>query len=241
MDREEGFVLRRVNYGDTGVVVTIFTLDQGVQTFVVHGVRRKKAKIKLNCFQPFTQVEVLYRKKENTDLYRLNGLEVIEPYQSIHYDFVKSAQVLFLAEVLTKSLERDDPHPDLYRWMKTELKRFDAAQKYFAEFHLYALWQWTKFLGLEPEITEKPYFHLVNAQCTSGLSESRYLLDIQQTKWLKHFLSSPALSAGKSGLSKSMRKSLTNSAIEYHRLHLDNLTNLKSYEVLIEVMDEMSD
>lgn len=239
MDREEGFVLRRVNYGDTGVVVTVFTLNQGIQTFVVHGVRRKKSKIKLNCFQPFTQVELFYHKKENADLHRLNRVTVLEPYQSIPFDFVKSAQALFLAEVLTKSLERDDPHPDLYRWIKTALKHFDTAQEHFAEFHLYALWQWTPFLGLEPEISDKPYFHLVNAQCTSELSESRYLLDMQQTKWLKHFLSMPVSQFSKSGLTQQMRKALTDSAVEYHRLHLDNLSNLRSYEVLIEVMDEM--
>lgn len=239
MDREEGFVLRRVNYGDTGVVATVFTLNHGIQTFVVHGVRRKKSKIKLNCFQPFTQLEIFYRKKENADLHRLQRVTVTEPYQSIPYDFVKSAQALFLAEVLTKSLERDDPHPDLYLWIKNTFKQFDTAAENFAEFHLYALWQWSKYLGFEPEISEKPYFHLLNAQCTLNISESRYLLDSQQTRWLKHFLRTPFAQVTKSGLNKKMRKTLTDSAIEYHRLHMDNLSKLRSYDVLIEVMDSL--
>lgn len=239
MNREEGFVLRRVNYGDTGLVVTVFTLDQGLQTFVIHGVRRKKSKIKVNCFQPFTLLELHYHKKENADLHRLKHVSVLSPYTSIPYNFVKSAQVQFLAEVLSKCLERDDPHPELFVWLQNNLSRFDVVEENYAEFHLYALWQWTRFLGYEPEISEKPYFHLLNARCTAEVTESRYFMDEQQTNRLKHFIATPFAKAQKSDLNKKSRKTLTDAALEYHQLQLDNQLKIKSYEVLSELMSEL--
>ena len=44
MHKTKGIVLRTVKYGDTSLVVTIFTELFGVQTYLVNGVRSSKNK-----------------------------------------------------------------------------------------------------------------------------------------------------------------------------------------------------
>ena len=51
--KTKGIVLRTIKYGETSVVVTIFTELFGVQTYMVNGVRTtKKSSAKANHFQP---------------------------------------------------------------------------------------------------------------------------------------------------------------------------------------------
>ena len=51
--KTKGIVLRTIKYGETSVVVTIFTELFGIQTYMVNGVRTtEKSSAKANYFQP---------------------------------------------------------------------------------------------------------------------------------------------------------------------------------------------
>ena len=54
LHKTKGIVLRTVKYGETSVIVTIFTELFGVQSYLVNGVRTstKKGVGKANLFQP---------------------------------------------------------------------------------------------------------------------------------------------------------------------------------------------
>jgi DNA repair protein RecO (recombination protein O) len=54
LHKTKGLVLRTVKYGETSIIVTIFTELFGVQTYLVNGVRSssKKGAGKAGLFQP---------------------------------------------------------------------------------------------------------------------------------------------------------------------------------------------
>jgi len=54
-----GIVLHQMKYGETSVIVKIFTEELGLQSYIVRGVRSKKAKIKYNLLQPGNILKVL--------------------------------------------------------------------------------------------------------------------------------------------------------------------------------------
>ena len=55
--KTKGIVLRSIKYGETSLVVTIFTEMFGIQTYMVNGVRTsKKSAAKANLFQPTATV-----------------------------------------------------------------------------------------------------------------------------------------------------------------------------------------
>jgi len=53
LQKTRGIVLRAVKYGETSLVVTIFTEEFGIQSYLVNGVRStRSARIKAASFQP---------------------------------------------------------------------------------------------------------------------------------------------------------------------------------------------
>ena len=50
--KTKGIVLHHIKYGDSGIIVYMYTRELGRQTFMIQGVRKKKATTKINMFQP---------------------------------------------------------------------------------------------------------------------------------------------------------------------------------------------
>ena len=52
LHKTRGIVLHYIKYAETSVIVTIYTESFGRQSYIINGVRSKKAKIKANILQP---------------------------------------------------------------------------------------------------------------------------------------------------------------------------------------------
>src|SRR6187431_1942886 len=70
--KTKGIVLRTVRYGETSLVVTIFTELFGVQTYMVNGVRTsKKSSAKANHFQPGAILFMLVYHNDQKQMQRI--------------------------------------------------------------------------------------------------------------------------------------------------------------------------
>src|SRR5882724_4224239 len=71
--KTKGIVLRTVKYGETSVIVTIFTELFGVQSYLVNGVRTssKKGSGKANLFQPGAILDMVVYHNELKNLNRI--------------------------------------------------------------------------------------------------------------------------------------------------------------------------
>ena len=70
--KTKGIVLRAIKYGETSLVVTIFTELFGVQTYMVNGVRTsKKNTAKANYFQPAAILDMVVYHSENKSMQRI--------------------------------------------------------------------------------------------------------------------------------------------------------------------------
>ena len=73
LHKTKGIVLRVVKYGETSLVVTIFTELFGVQSYIVSGVRTstKKGTGKANLFQPTAILDLVVYHNELKHLNRI--------------------------------------------------------------------------------------------------------------------------------------------------------------------------
>ena len=69
----KGIVLRTVKYGETSVIVLVFTEKFGVQSYLVNGVRisSKKGSGKANLFQPSAILDMVVYHNELKQLNRV--------------------------------------------------------------------------------------------------------------------------------------------------------------------------
>lgn len=95
LHKTKGVVLKVTNYAESSIVVQIFTEHFGLQSFIVNGVRKSKAKHPMSLFQPLNLVELIAYHKPTTGLQRISEIRNLPCYTSIPYDTVKSTILLF--------------------------------------------------------------------------------------------------------------------------------------------------
>lgn len=72
LEKTRGIVLKLTNYGDTSVVATILTESFGVQSFMVHGAKRPRAKLPINMLQPLQLLDLVVQYRSNANLQRIS-------------------------------------------------------------------------------------------------------------------------------------------------------------------------
>src|SRR3569832_2393554 len=99
--KTKGIVLRTVKYGETSLVVTVFTELFGLQSYLVKGVKTpaKKGTAKANLFQPAAILDLVAYHNEFKNLQRLKEFRWALLYQHILSDVRKNAVALFFIEL----------------------------------------------------------------------------------------------------------------------------------------------
>ncbi|MFC0774624.1 DNA repair protein RecO [Terrimonas alba] len=125
----KGIVLRTVKYGETSVIVSIFTELFGMQSYLVNGVRvaSKKGSGRANLFQPSAILDMIVYHNELKQLQRIKEFKWAHIYQHILSDVRKNAVALYMIELLTKCLKQPESNPDLFHFAEDAFLHLDQA------------------------------------------------------------------------------------------------------------------
>lgn len=145
--KTKGIVFRFTRYGETSIIVSIFTDQFGLQSYIVNGVRNKSLKSRMALFQPLTLVELVVYHRENANINRIKEIKCLYPYQSIHHDFYKSSISMFLNEVLNKTVKEESHSQNLCEFIISSLVTLDTLTEQVENFHLQFLLKLSGFLG----------------------------------------------------------------------------------------------
>jgi DNA repair protein RecO (recombination protein O) len=129
LHKTKGIVLRTVKYGETSIIVTIFTELFGIQTYLVNGVRTstKKGTGKAGLFQPSAILDLVVYHNELKQLNRIKEFRWGYLYQHILSDVPKNAVALFMVELLTKCLKQPEGNPDLFHFTEDVFIYLDGS------------------------------------------------------------------------------------------------------------------
>lgn len=239
IEKTSGIVLHHFKYGETSVIAKIFTREAGLQSFIVPGVRKARARIHQNLFQPLTLVDMVIYRKERGGLQHIREITNPEPWQSTPYDITKTSIAIFLAEILSGVLKESDPSPAMFDFVKDGLEFLDQSEGRIADFHLVFLLHLSSHLGFFPRNNFDAH------HCFFNLNEGLYqTLFFSPEICLDKELSQQFNRLSKCGfndleeihLKPAQRKALLHKMIDYYRLHLDGLKEIKSHHVLESVL-----
>lgn len=129
--KTKGIVLRTVKYGETSLIVTIFTELFGLQSYLVNGVRTssKKGTGKAVLFQPSAILDLVVYHSELKQLQRLKEFRWAYLYQRVLSDVRKNAVALYMVELLTKCLKQPEEHPDLFQFVEDVFIHLDNGNE----------------------------------------------------------------------------------------------------------------
>lgn len=156
----QGVVLRSVKYGDSGLIVTVFTPQHGLTALVVQGIYGKKARIKPSMLQALSLIECVYYYKDGRNVHRLKEVKCRPVLHQIQSDYGKTATALFCAEVLYKSLKAhgsDAPLFEMVQHLVLQLENSTIPTAFFPQHFLLKL---AEPLGFSPQWGNGTYFYL---------------------------------------------------------------------------------
>ena len=239
LEKTSGIVIHHFRYGETSVIARIFTREAGLQSFIVPGVRKARARIKQNIFQPLTMVELVIYRKDHGGLQHIREISCPEPWQTIPYDITRTTIAIFLAEMLSGVLKESDPSPGMFDYVKQALAILDHHSGRIVNFHLVFLLQLSSHLGFSPRSnydTQHPYFNLQEGMFQTSYPGSEFCLNQELSKHFYALSACPLEELESLQLKGEQRKSLLHSIIDYYRLHLEGLREIKSHLVLESVL-----
>jgi len=129
LHKTKGIVLRTVKYGETSLIVSIFTELFGVQSYLVSGVRTstKKGTGKASLFQPAAILDLVVYHHESKQLNRIREFRWAYLYQHIFSDVPKNAVALFMTELLGKCLKQPESNPELFAFTEDIFENLDRS------------------------------------------------------------------------------------------------------------------
>jgi DNA repair protein RecO (recombination protein O) len=217
--KTRGIVFRYTKYGETSIIVTIFTELYGLQTYIVNGVRSKSNKSKIALYQPLTLLELVVYHKENANIMRLKEVRCFYPYHTLTRDIRKSAIALFINEVLNKAVKEQSHAEELGGFLIQSMMVLDQTE-HPENFHLQFLVGLSKFLGFQPQ----------NATEVIG----GRLLEAEEEELLNQVIGS--LPGSHVSLTYIQRKNLLDMLLRFYATHIENMGEFKSQVVLKEVL-----
>jgi len=229
----KAIVLSTLKYGDTSLIVRAFTQSDGVKSYLLKGVlASKKAKIRAAYFMPLTQLEIVANHRNKGSLESLRDVKVSVPYRTMHTDVVKNSVVLFLAEMLGNSIQEQEQDEGLFNYLEYALQWMDVHQL-SPNFHILFLLNLTKYLGFYPDTSDQnsPFFDLLEGSfCT--IPSLNPLIQNENLEHFKKFLGTNFDALQRIQLTKSNRRELLKTMIQYYRLHVHGFREPKSLAVL---------
>ena len=213
--KTKGIVFRFTRFGETSIVVNIFTALFGLQSYMVNGIRTSSSKSKMALYQPLTLLDLVVYHRENANIMRIKEVQCYYAYQAINTDPVKSAQVMFLNEVLNKCVKEQSHAEELYEFLSTSLISLDR-QRVSPNFHLIFLLKLGKYLGFGP-------------QNTMEILGGRLLEEKEETL-LERMIDSDY--ENDLSINTEQRRNLLESLLQFYAAHVDAFGEIKSVNVL---------
>ena len=230
-----GIVFHTIPYSDSRVIARIYTEHSGIESFIITISRSKKGKIKNNLLQPLTQLDLVVDYRERNNIHSVREISCSVPYQHLQDDIIKTSIALFLAEVLYKSVKEEEPNAQLFSFIGNSLHILDLQHEGVANFHLVFLLQLTKFLGFYPQPNmhgERSIFDLRDGVFRDKFPDHLHYLDAAEARMLENLLAMNYSNMETFPLSGEVRRIMLKHLLHYYDLHLHNMHEVKSHQVL---------
>ena len=235
LQKVRGIVLKTTDYSDTSVVAQILTDKFGMQAYLINGVKKTKSKNKMSMLQPLHLLDMVVYHKMNSNLQRISEIRPQPIFKTIPYDFIKTSIVIFLNEVLYKSIKQQGEDQDLFDFIFNAISWFDECAVPSANFHLAFLLKLTRFLGFAPneeQRSDQYYFDLQEGEYVSRIPTHPNYLGQDDAKSFVSLYKTAIEKIDSINLDSVKRRLILDKILIYYKLHTSSFGEVKSHKIL---------
>lgn len=206
-------VIGHTKFGENSLAVHTLSEAYGRRSFLV----RVGPKTRMALFLPLNLLEADVVENPKSDLWVARNFRPLLPLSGIRDHAGKNVMVLFLSEVLYRTVREGVFEAGLYTWCEQQVRTLDALEGSWSNFHLYFLLSLSARLGFSP--TRESLAPL----CGSHFADMVRLLE------------SPFSEAMLLPLTGQARSEMAESLIRYLEIHTESSLNIRSLAVLREL------
>ncbi|MGM5630352.1 recombination protein O N-terminal domain-containing protein [Apibacter raozihei] len=227
----KAFILSYLKYGDSSYILKCYTKEFGFKSFILKNSFSKKQK-KNHLLLLLNEIDISFYQKKNNSLELIKDIYQGFIFTNIHTDIYKSSIITFVSEVLNYTLKNENiPDAQLYQFISQSLTTLDKKEKQYADFHLYFLKEFSKYIGFYPlNINQEfAYFNLREGV----FSNKRDTLTKEQNAFLWNTLLAYEFNnLSDNCFNASQRSQMLEEILTYYETHLTNFKRPLSLDVL---------
>ena len=219
----KAIVLSALKYKDSSLIVTCYTYDFGVQSYILHHIfKSKKGKLNPAYFQVLSQLEIQVNQKKNQTLHKISEVKLKHTYTTLQTNIYKSTVALFLSEILQHCLKEEEQNTELYNFLEAALLWYDIHE-FNANFHLLFLIKLSQHLGIYPDKNNlsQHFFYYEKDSTKINNLKTLFGANFDELHLIKY--------------SAQMRQDILNEILQYFNVHLGVFKKPKSLKILHEV------
>jgi len=239
LHKTRGIVLRTVKYGETSLIITVFTELFGVQSYLVNGVRTssKKSSGKSQLFQPAALLDLVVYHNELKQLNRIRDFQWNVIYGHIFSDVPKNTVALFMVELLTKCLKQPEANPELFEFSEHIFLELDnSSGTIMANIPLFFALHLSHFFGFridDNHNTERAFLDLKEGCFVDHIPNHPYFLDERSAEITSQFLKvMQTKELDQIKLNAEFRRNLLQQLEKYYAQHIPEFGSMKTLPVL---------
>ena len=227
--KSRAIALSYLKQGESSIIAKIFTEEKGLQSFIVKGVRAKKAKKKLGLFQPLQLLNI------NATLITKNSLQYISEISIAHnqvsdgIDMKKNFISIFVAEVISKVLLETEKDKALFKFiweLKNNLSNYEKINPNFPLIFLIGLSEQLGFLPSKDQI-DGDYFNLEFGEFTNNQQQLNHFIKKENSYYLRKLLENKDIN-----IPYKNRNEILLHLIQYYKLQHHELKNMTSHLII---------
>jgi len=242
--RVEAVVMKRLSFGETDRVVTLFTRERGKLSAVAKGARGPRSRL-AGLTEPFTYFHGLLAQGQNLDV--LTQGEVQDAFANLRKDLERIGYACYFLELLDAGVEERQPLPELWDLLVGALSTLETATTPDVLARMFEL-HLMRIIGYEPTLHQcvldgapveagAAAFHPLRGgalcrRCAHGAPGS-VAISAATLAALRGLPYEPLVRAAQAGLDDTVRRELSRCMLPYVRQQLQS--PLRSLQFLDDV------
>jgi len=239
--KTRGIVFRSLKYSESSVIVDIYTEELGIQSYIVSGVRSKKATVNASLLQLMSLLDLVVYHKKGKDLNRTKEVKPALVYRSIPFDIVKSSIGLYMVELSRKTIKESESNLELFDFLFNCFSMLDDLEIGVRNFHLFFTVRLTAYLGFEPSRRlrlEDRYFDLKEGSFTSIKPPHFAYMENDLTDLMNLLQTNSFNEICALKLDRQLKHVFLEKMMLFYQFHIENLATINSPDVLRAVLND---
>ncbi|MCK9448720.1 MAG: DNA repair protein RecO [Bacteroidales bacterium] len=237
--QNRGIVLQHIRYGDSSLIVRIYTESHGLQSFMIKGAYKRKSRFKPALFQPLSLLAFEAVIHPTRELQFMSEATLEKPFYSFTSNIKKSTIIIFLSELLSRTLKEHTTNPSLFSFLSHSLEWFDLRKEKFSDFHLYFIIELSRHLGFYPKTDQYNtgyLFDIIDGEFKPSHQLNLHTLSAENSQYLYKLCQTRLDNIETLGFSREIRRSLLDNLLIFYQHHVPGFGKLHAHEIVSQLL-----